>query len=80
MQNIKLKNMTREICHELYKNWQNDEAIYMDLSLFKPFVYREEAVDRYYDSKQEPSRVLLAIMLGGSPIGEVQLKEIIETR
>lgn len=76
MQNIKLKNMTREICHELYKNWQNDEAIYMDLSLFKPFVYREEAVDRYYDSKQEPSRVLLAIMLGGSPIGEVQLKEI----
>jgi len=48
----------------------------MDMSLFKPYSYREEAVDRYYDSRQEPSRVLFAIMLGNRPIGEMQIKQI----
>lgn len=75
-ENVYLEEMTRELCHELYRSWENDESIYMDMSLFKPFTYREEAVDRYYDSKQEPSRVLLAIMLGDRPIGEVQLKQV----
>lgn len=68
--------MTRELCHELYKFWENDYSIYVDMSLFKPYVYREESVDRYFDSKQEPSRVIFAIMLGNRPIGEVQLKQI----
>ena len=76
MQIIELKKMTRELCHELYRKWQNDDAIYMDMSLFKPYTYRVEAVDRYYDSKQDPSRILFAIMLGDKPIGEVQLKQI----
>lgn len=68
--------MTRELCHELYRKWQNDDSIYMYMSLFKPYTYRVEAVDRYYDSKQEPSRILFAIMLEDRPIGEVQLKQI----
>lgn len=76
MQIIELKKMTRELCHELYRKWQNDDSIYMDMSLFKPYTYRVEAVDRYYDSKQEPSRILFAIMLEDRPIGEVQLKQI----
>jgi RimJ/RimL family protein N-acetyltransferase len=73
---VSLTIMTRELCHELYKSWENDDSIYMDMSLFKPYNYREEAVDRYYDSKQEPSRRLFAIMLEDKPIGEVQLKQI----
>lgn len=73
---VTLNIMTRELCHELYKNWENDDSIYMDMSLFKPYNYREEAVDRYYDSKQEPSRRLFAVMLEDKPIGEVQLKQI----
>lgn len=76
MQIIELKKMTRELCHELYRKWQNDDSIYMYMSLFKPYTYRVEAVDRYYDSKQEPSRILFAIMLEDRPIGEVQLKQI----
>ncbi len=48
MDEISLTVMTRELCHELYKTWENDEAIYMDRSLFKSFTYKEEAVDRYY--------------------------------
>lgn len=76
MQIIELKKMTRELCHELYRKWQNDDSIYMDMSLFKLYTYQVEAVDRYYDSKQEPSRILFAIMLEDRPIGEVQLKQI----
>ena len=76
MEKLKLQRMTRELCHELYKEWENDESIYMDMSLFKPYVYNEEAVNRYFDAKQDPSRIMFAIMLFGKPIGELQLKQI----
>lgn len=73
---IELKRMTREMCRELYSGWENDEAIYMDMSLFRPYVYTQEKADAYFDKRQEPSRVLLAITLDDRVIGEVQLKNI----
>ena len=73
---IELKEMTRELCHELYKGWSNDASIYMDMSLFRPYSYNKASVDRYFDSKNEPSRIIFAIMLDGKPIGELQLKQI----
>ena len=76
MEQLELLLMTRELCHQLYKKWTNDEAIYMDMSLFKPYVYDEDAVNRYFDSRQDSSRIMLAIMLSGEPIGEIQLKHI----
>lgn len=76
MKEISLCIMTRELCHKLFQGWQNDPAIYMDMGRFVPYQYDESAVDRYFDAKQEPSRVLLAIMKGVAPIGEIQLKQI----
>ena len=76
MTDISLCLMTRELCHELYKKWENDPDLYMDMNLFKTYKYDENAVNRYFEAKQEPSRVLLAIMKGGTPIGELQLKQI----
>ena len=76
MKTIELQKMTRELCHELYKGWSNDVSIYTDMSLFKPYSYEKVAVDRYFDSKNEPSRILFAIMLENRPIGELQLKRI----
>ena len=76
MKGIALCIMTRELCHELYKGWKNDPAIYMDMDLFTQYKYDENAVNRYFDSKQNPSRVLFAIMKDGRPIGELQLKQI----
>ena len=76
MKEIALCIMTRELCHELYKEWENDPAIYMDMDLFTQYKYDESAVNRYFDSKQNPSRVLFAIMKDGRPIGELQLKQI----
>lgn len=73
---LKLKKMTRDLCHELYKNWENDPSIYGDMSAFSPYVYRTESVDEYFDAKNIPFRVLFAIMLDGIPIGELQLKYI----
>lgn len=76
MKDISLCIMTRELCHELYKGWENDPAIYMDMDLFVPYQYNEKAVNRYFDSKQDSSRVLFAIMRDDKPIGEIQLKQI----
>lgn len=73
---IELRKMTRDLCHELYRGWSNDASIYMDMSLFKPYVYGKESVDRYFDAKSEPSRLMFAIMHGEMPIGELQLKQI----
>lgn len=76
MNEISLCIMTRELCHELFKGWENDPAIYMDMSLFSQYKYDENAVDKYFDAKQNPSRVLFAIVRDGKPIGELQLKQI----
>ena len=77
MQTIQLKAMTRELCRELYRHWTNDASIYMDMRLFRPYVYDEVAVNRYFDAKgQDASRRLFAIMLGDTVVGELQLKQI----
>lgn len=76
MKEIALCIMTRDLCHELFKNWENDPAIYMDMDLFVPYQYDEDKVNKYFDSKQDSSRVLFAIVRDGRPIGELQLKQI----
>ena len=73
---LELCAMTRPVCHALFREWENDPALYADASLFKPYVYDPVAVDRYFDSRQESSRVMLAVLLNGSPVGEIQLKRI----
>ena len=76
MAEISLRVMTRELCHDLFKGWENDPAIYADMALFTAYQYDKEAVDRYFDAKQNPSRVLLAVMKDDTPVGEIQLKQI----
>ena len=71
-----LKIMTRELCHELFRDWENDAAVFEHPSMMKPYVYDPSEVDRYFDARQEPSRVVFVIMLEGHPIGEVQLKRM----
>lgn len=74
--NIELVPMTRELCHALFRKWENDPDIYSDMSLFMPFMYTEEYADKYFDSKQKPDRKMLVIMYDDKPIGEIQLKQI----
>lgn len=76
MEEIVLCIMDRDLCHELYRSWENDPAIYNDMDLFAPYRYDKNTVNRYFDSRQNSSRVLFAIMRDGRPIGELQLKQI----
>ena len=76
MKDIYLCIMTRALCHEFYKSFENDPDIFMDMNLFSEYKYDKDAVDGYFDSKQTSDRVLLAIMRDDTVIGELQLKNI----
>ena len=41
MDEISLRIMTRELCHQLYRDWENDPSIYMDMRLFTAYEYEE---------------------------------------
>ena len=46
MREISLCVMTRELCRMLFRDWENDPAIYMDMDRFTAYRYDEAAVDR----------------------------------
>lgn len=73
---IVLRPMTRELCHRFYREFENDPAIYADMSRFAPYVYDEAAVDRRFDAQQARDRRAFLVMLGERPVGEVILKYI----
>ena len=68
--------MTRELFHTLYRGFENDPDIYMNMQYYTQYAYNQEKVDERFDSLQTPERVVFAVMLDGAPIGEVQLKRI----
>ena len=73
---VVLRPMTRELCRRFYREFENDPAIYVDMSRFAPYVYDEAAVDRRFDAQQVPDRRAFLVMLGERPVGEVILKYI----
>lgn len=76
MAEISLCIMTRELCHQFFREHESDPAVYEDESEFQPYVYIEEAVDDFFKRKQVPGRLELAAMMDGRTIGHVQLKNI----
>ena len=77
---ITLAPMTRELIHRLYRGFENDPDICVDMQDYTKYVYNQQAVDNRFDSLQSPERVVFAIMLDGAPIGELQLKRINRAR
>ena len=69
---VSLKPMTRQMCHEFYKDFQNDPAI----GHYYEYVYTPEIADRYFDNNIAPDRKLFAIMVGNRIVGECKLKNI----
>ena len=76
MEDISLCIMTRELCHQFFREHESDPAVYKDESEFQPYVYSEEDVDNFFKRKQVPGRLELAAMMDGRTIGHVQLKNI----
>ena len=80
MKEISLCYMTRELCHQFFREHESDPAVYEDESQFQPYVYSEEAADSFFERKQVPGRLELAAMMDGRTIGHVQLKNIDEEK
>ncbi len=73
---ITLVPMTRELCHAMFKDWENDSSMYADPAQCPVYRYDADVVNRFFDKKQEASRIMLAVMLQGEPIGALDLKNI----
>ena len=73
---ITITPMTRPLCHEFYRGFENDPDIFMDMSRFIPYEYAEEKVNQYFEQQQSPDRIVFMIMEDGRPVGEVKLKYI----
>ena len=80
MKEISLCLMTRELCHQFFREYEMDPAVYPDESEFQPYVYSEETADSYFDRKQVPGRLELVAIMDGHTIGSVQLKNIDEEK
>ena len=72
MSKVSIQPMTREMCHEFYKGFQNDPAI----GHYYEYTYTPEIADRYFDTNSVPDRKLFAIMVDGEIVGECKLKSI----
>lgn len=79
MDEILLIPMTQELCHEFFREFENDENIFADMSLFKAYQYDKERVDAYFLNQQKDNRIVFMIMLKGHPIGEIKIKDIDNT-
>ena len=64
--------MTRQMCHEFYKEFQNDPAI----GHYYEYIYTPEIGDRYFERNTVADRKLFAILVEGKIVGECKLKDI----
>lgn len=74
--NITITPMTRPLCHEYFRGFENDPDIFMDMGLFAPYKYGAEQVERYFEKQQSSDRRMFLIMQDGKPVGEVGFKHI----
>jgi len=72
MSTVAIAPMSREMCHEFYRGFQNDPAI----GHYYEYVYTREIADRYFDANSTPDRRLFAIVAEGRIVGECKLKNI----
>lgn len=74
---VTLTPRTRELYHEFYRNFVQDEALFADMSLYKPHAYDAQWVDARFDRHAaDVTRRCLCVMLGGKVIGDIVLHGI----
>ena len=81
MQNgVELVPMTRELFHELFRGFQYDPDVFMDMELFeraRGTAYDPEKTDARFDGRiSKKDSMTFAVMLGERVIGEVVVKHI----
>lgn len=63
MDGITLKEMTKELCRELFRGYEYDPMIFADMSAFKPYKYSEESADAHFESKTSRTEKALQLCL-----------------
>ena len=48
MSEIKLKERTKELCREFFRQFEQDSMLFADMSKFKPYEYSEEKADAFF--------------------------------
>lgn len=74
---ISLHEITPELMHQYYRQFESDPDIFTDMSQYTPFQYDPEKIDaRYQAKKAAADRRDFFIMRRGKPVGEAILKHI----
>ena len=47
MSEIELKERTKELCREFFRQFEQDSMLFADMSKFKPYEYSEEKADAF---------------------------------
>ena len=76
MSEIELKERTKELCHEFFRQFEQDSMLFADMSKFKPYEYSEEKADAFFESRNTSDRKNFVIMLENEVIGEIYFKHI----
>ena len=76
MSEIELKERTKELCREFFRQFEQDSMLFADMSKFKPYEYSEEKADAFFESRNTSDRKNFVIMLGNEVIGEIYFKHI----
>ena len=73
-----LAPMTAEMYRRYFREYENDPDLYADKAKHTPYVYCEDAVERYIRRQSDMKRIPLAIMFEGEIVGEIVIKNIEE--
>lgn len=76
MKKLTLKRMTRELCHEYFREFTVDPDLFAVGQPYRPYVYDRDQCDAYFDRHVRLGRAHLAVMLDDEAIGELVLKNI----
>ena len=76
MDKISLVPLTREMCHDFYRKFENDPAVFATEQTFTEFIYDPVWTEAYWQAQNVPDRRVFVIMLDGRMIGEIKLKYI----
>lgn len=77
---LTLEKMTKKLCHEYFRHFENDSAVFEDERLCEQYHYSRDKAEKYYENQQQDHRIVLMIMQDNKPIGEIKIKEIDDSK
>ncbi|MCQ2536997.1 MAG: GNAT family N-acetyltransferase [Lachnospiraceae bacterium] len=75
---IILLPMSDVMYHDFFREYENDEDLYLDKGQFKEYRYEPDKVDAYIQKQVRLKRLPFAIMYGEEMVGELKLYDIVD--